>query len=730
GYAANILAPGGTIWRLDHQGKNLSLVAAGFRNHYDAAFSPTGELFTFDSDMEWDEGLPWYRAVRVCHCPPGADFVWRTGSANTPDYYLDSLPPVVETGRGSPVGVEFYDHHVYPEKYRGAFFMADWSIGVIFAVRLERDGASYKAKVERFCTGKPLNVTDLAVGPDGALYFTTGGRGTQGGVYRIVYAGKPGPIGDNGWLPHYQPFSAFGRAQNQRWADIRDKEGRPATAHVNNLQKRAAGTVPSSLANRIYALNYLHNHGLSPDVKLLRQLVQEKDGEIRAHAVWLLGLRGEKDTREALLKALKDTDALVRRRACEALIRAGIEPPVASIWPLLGDKDRFVRHAARLVLERIDPKEWAERIGKEPNDLVAFNALIALCHVNKAAPHADIIFGRLRGARGFKGETPEELLDYLRAVQMALIHVERRSIWVRAIATQCDRLFPHKDGRVNRELAILLTQFQREGQLGPVQPKLLAALEKAKDDRPQQIHYAYCLRLLKDGWTAEQKTQLAQWYEGTRTWKGGHSFTPFLQNIFREALGAFTVPERRAILGDVEGKPLVALALAQRLQTDGQPELLPDLKALNGRLAEKLPAHRGKELKQAVADALTRIVLRNPAADDWGLLVQSLGSKNPVLRGDALTGLRKLTVKPKVDDPAPYRALLRAGATLQTPEQRWEAVELLRQWSGRTFGGSLKTVDRELQSWGRWFGQTFPKEPPLPNFTPEKEPPAKYRSGS
>src|SRR5205823_3691176 len=62
GHAANLRAPGGTIWRLDQEGKNMSLVAAGFRNHFDAAFSPTGELFSFDSDMEWDLGLPWYRA--------------------------------------------------------------------------------------------------------------------------------------------------------------------------------------------------------------------------------------------------------------------------------------------------------------------------------------------------------------------------------------------------------------------------------------------------------------------------------------------------------------------------------------------------------------------------------------------------------------------------------------------------------------------------------------------
>src|SRR4029078_218722 len=68
GHAANILAPGGTIWRMDHNGKNMSLVAAGFRNHFDAAFRSDGELFTFDSDMEWDEGMPWYRPLRVCHC--------------------------------------------------------------------------------------------------------------------------------------------------------------------------------------------------------------------------------------------------------------------------------------------------------------------------------------------------------------------------------------------------------------------------------------------------------------------------------------------------------------------------------------------------------------------------------------------------------------------------------------------------------------------------------------
>ena len=38
----------------------------------------------------------------------------------------------------------------------------------------------------------------------------------------------------------------------------------------------------------------------------------------------------------------------------------------------------------------------------------------------------------------------------------------------------------------------------------------------------------------------EEKQKLLHWYESTRTWKGGHSFTPFLENILRDLLPALT----------------------------------------------------------------------------------------------------------------------------------------------------------------------------------------------
>ncbi len=751
GHAADILAPGGTIWRFDHEGKNMSLVAAGFRNHFDAAFSPAGELFTFDSDMEWDEGLPWYRAVRVCHCPPGADFVWRTGAANTPDYYIDSLPPVAETGRGSPVGVEFYDHHVFPEKYHGAFFMADWAIGVIFAVHLQRDGASYKTKVERFCEGAPMNVTDIVVGPDGALYFTMGGRGSQGGVFRVRYD-VPKANGQNPfrakysnplakgfakglaagmWLPHGQPFSAYARASNQFFADVKDREGRPASAYI--LQKRAAGQ--AATANRIHALTVLQNHGPRPGVELLRKLVVDREAEIRAHAVWLLGVNAYQEGRDSLISALQDADAMVRRRACEALVRSGMEPPLDQLWPLLNDKDRVVRHAARLVLERIEPAKWAERIWKEPNDLIAWNGIIALCHVTKATPYAEQIFTRLRGAVDAKTTDVQPLLDYLRTVQMALIHVGPRPAWVRAIAEQWSKLFPHKDWRVNRELAILLTQFVREGSLDDmtarrVGPRILDELLAQKSDRQQQIHYAYCLRLFPKGtWSPEQATELAAWYDTTSTWRGGHSFTPFLESIFKDTLTSFAANERKQILAKGDDLTLPALVLAQRLQVEDQPELLPDLADLAGRLttAKLGKGARGEELQRAVADALAQTAVRHPSEKTWPYLVRGLATKNPLLRANVISTLRKLDkVQPPKEDAAPYRAVILATQTSANVQDRWQGIQLLRQWSGRSFGAEQAEWDRELKLWARWFGQSFPKEAPLPFVGVEKLPESKY----
>jgi putative heme-binding domain-containing protein len=185
GHAVGNIAPGGVVVSMEPDGARLELVAGGFRNAYDLAFSAQGELFTYDSDMEWDVGLPWYRPTRVCHVVPGADFGWRSGSGKWPAHWFDSKGAVVDVGLGSPTGVAFATATDWPAPWRDAFLICDWTYGRILAVTLEARGATYSGRVTPFAQGKPLNVTDLVVGPDRALYVLTGGRGTQSGLYRI-----------------------------------------------------------------------------------------------------------------------------------------------------------------------------------------------------------------------------------------------------------------------------------------------------------------------------------------------------------------------------------------------------------------------------------------------------------------------------------------------------------------------------------------------------------------
>ncbi len=190
GHAAGILAPGGWITRFDPATKTHDLYCSGFRNEYDAALNAHGDLFTYDADMEWDLGLPWYRPTRICHVVSGGDYGWRSGSGKWKEYYEDSLPPLVNIGPGSPTGVISGRGTRFPAKYQHAIFALDWTYGRILAIHLTPDGAGYKADAEDFISGPALPVTDAVVGTDGALYFTTGGRGTKSELIRVTYTGK------------------------------------------------------------------------------------------------------------------------------------------------------------------------------------------------------------------------------------------------------------------------------------------------------------------------------------------------------------------------------------------------------------------------------------------------------------------------------------------------------------------------------------------------------------
>ncbi|MCR9064252.1 MAG: c-type cytochrome [Cytophagales bacterium] len=189
GHANDRMQPGGWVAKVDPATNEWELISAGYRNPFDLAFNDIGDLFVYDADMEWDFGLPWYRPTRICHATSGSEFGWRTGDGKWSPDFTDNLPAVINIGQGSPTNLLYLKEAKFPAKYKQSLLAFDWSFGIMHAIHLFPEGSSYSAKREEFLSGVPLPLTDGAIGPDGALYFLTGGRRLSSDLYRVYYEG-------------------------------------------------------------------------------------------------------------------------------------------------------------------------------------------------------------------------------------------------------------------------------------------------------------------------------------------------------------------------------------------------------------------------------------------------------------------------------------------------------------------------------------------------------------
>lgn len=190
GHANDIKAPGGWICKFNPEGTEWELISAGYRNPFDIAFNEDGELFTYDADMEWDIGMPWYRPTRICHVTSGSEYGWRTGSGKWPAYYPDALPAVHNLEQGSPTAVLSGAKLDFPGSYKNGIFIMDWSFGTLYFADLKAKGSSYTAERKEFLSGTPLPLTDMIAGADGHLYFASGGRRIDSHLFRLRYVGS------------------------------------------------------------------------------------------------------------------------------------------------------------------------------------------------------------------------------------------------------------------------------------------------------------------------------------------------------------------------------------------------------------------------------------------------------------------------------------------------------------------------------------------------------------
>lgn len=529
--------------------KKFRVFSGGNRNAYDFGYNLAGEAFLFDSDMEWDIGLPWYREVRTVHEILNGNYGYRNGSGKYPPYYIDSLPPVRDVNRGSPVGVEFYTSYTYPREFFDNLFEADWSRGRLLFTALTPDGATYAARSDRaeFVHGEPFNVTDVEVGPDGMLYFTTGGRNTTGGVWRLRYKGPstapPDMTGILAVVRQPQPTSSWG------WEAIEKVKASTGAQFGAELEKLARST-GAAVSDRARAIYEMQRHGAPPSTALLTTLVADRSPDVRAAAVYVAGVQGAGASGVAA-SGLKDRDPAVRRRAAEALVRMGQAPdkpslaPVSDIYALLNDADRFVRWAGRIALEHTARQEWKDRVLKETNPLGALEGSLAWVRTangESLQPVVDKLFGMMKQA----SLSTENKLRLFRTLMYTTTEIKgglsaaQREQLYGLVATQ----FPATDERLNRELALLIGY---SGQT-PGIAELLSAMPSGNTNQQLQLQYLYALRMIKQGWTTEQKTQLAEVFGRAAKWRGGAQFINFVGQFYDAVADLYATDEEKQIL--------------------------------------------------------------------------------------------------------------------------------------------------------------------------------------
>ncbi len=293
GHATDRYAPGGFVAKINPEGTNWELVSAGYRNPFDVAFNDAGDMFVYDSDMEWDFGMPWYRPTRISHSTSGSEFGWRTGTSKFSPAYPDNLPAILNIGQGSPTSFFSGNNARFPEKYRRGLFAFDWSFGIIYAVELIPSGSSYKSTAVEFLSGAPLPLTDGIIGPDGAMYFLTGGRKLDSDLYRVYY-------GDN-TLPN-TTLTTKTPARIRRARDLR----RQLETFHGAPNAKAIGLAWSNMKNEDRLIRYAARLAMEhqPLSQWTERAFNEKHPQILTQAMIAMARTGDKSLQSRMISSL------------------------------------------------------------------------------------------------------------------------------------------------------------------------------------------------------------------------------------------------------------------------------------------------------------------------------------------------------------------------------------------------------------------------------------------
>jgi putative heme-binding domain-containing protein len=593
-----------SVFRITPDGGQWECIGSGGRNPPSLGVNELGEFFSFDSDMEWHVGLPWYRPTRLNHWLVGGDQGWQEVGAYRP-YFIDNLPGVLEVGRGSPNWGVFYEHTQLPAKYRDAFLVCDYrwkqesndqyaTTGRLVAFLLRRQGATWTATMEtlakprpgaRDADGRPINfaLVDVTVAQDGSLFLSDHNQG----IWRLCHlpgaaatAPPPPMVPAPAEIPKAgervlemlltlpQPGSEWSRLQAEA-----------LMAELNKTTIRWLENAPLDgklpLAQRLRALRLLAPDFARLPRGLLTVLAKDPAEEIRGQAAWLLGLRNAEDSMALLIQMLGDSAPFVRRRAAEALTRSSSSMANTALIERLSDPDRLVRYAAMVALSHRPTSEWFEIATSRPSTQARFRALAAAALRREPASAARTAALLVQLTQETLHST-EDKLDLLRVLDIHQSTLSSNRTVRESIENRLWRSFPDADPAVRWEQTRLLGRF-RVNQAFPV---LLRNLQ-SEADWVAQFHLAESLSVLTSGWSAEEETAAVAWM--LQTQKGwfaefagkGVQFPEFWGTVLNE----FGSHHREALLReadriDLAGQLGIVLLNLIAQGTNAGPELI------------------------------------------------------------------------------------------------------------------------------------------------------------
>lgn len=247
------------------------------------------------------------------------------------------------------------------------------------------------------------------------------------------------------------------------------------------------------------------------------------------------------------------TPAAKLRHELEAFHGAANPKAVAAAWPHLDNADRWVSSAARVILEHQPAATWQEKALNEANPDKQAVALLALARLVGTDPQQ-----RAEGEAAADPAVGNAILNALLAHDYASLKLSTKLTVLRTIqivihrfgdpdeATQekliaaLDPSLPAKEFSQNWLLLETLAYLQAPS----VAAKGIAMLESAVSQE-EQMEYARSLRMVKTGWTSETRIAFLNWFLKAANYKGGASFTKFIEFIRNDALATFTEAEKK-----------------------------------------------------------------------------------------------------------------------------------------------------------------------------------------